>query len=335
MKALKVKKIFAEKTKKKLINVSNYKIKNEGNYVYFPINENIDMGHGEIIEVDEGFFEKRKKPPNLKGYLKENGIELEFSAFEIIGDIAIVEIPEEFKKHEKTIADGIVRVHPQVKTVLKKQGGMEGVLRIRKMKHVLGEEKTETIYKENGCGFKVDVSKMFYSSKLSNERLRIAGTIRNGENILVPFAGYGPFAILFAKMFPKSKVVGIELNKNAVKYFEENIKLNKLKNIEILQGDAREKIEHFENWADRIVMPLPKDAVEYVGPMLRALKNKGVIHLYAFTQKEEPYKKVENQIKLIAKNHGYKVKFIFKRVVRAYSPTIVEVVLDVQCEAIK
>ncbi len=51
-----------------------------------------------------------------------------------------------------------------------------------------------------------------------------------------------------------------------------------------------------KNWADRIVMPLPKDAVDFVKDMMPALKNKGVIHLYAFTSKDEPYKELEQQL---------------------------------------
>ena len=332
MKAIKVHRLNAEKIRRLIHIRKDYKVKNDKDYVYFPVYDNIEVPpECSIINVDETFFDKIEERINLKRYLKNKGINIEKSSFEVIGDIAIIDIPKEYKKYEKDIAKGIMKVHKTVKTVLKKESGMQGILRIIKMRKILGEDKTETTYKENGCVYKVDVANMFYSTRLGNERLRIAKLVKENENVLVPFAGHGPFAVLIGKMHPKTKVVGIELNRDAVEYFKENIRLNRLKNVIVIEGDAKEKAKEYKDWADRIIMPLPKDATHFVKDMLIALKDKGFIHIYAFTPKNDPFTEIENEIRNIAKEVGYKTKVINKKIVRPYSSKIDEVVLDVLC----
>ncbi len=338
MKALKVLKKDAEKARKTLTLKQSYKVRTGTKYVYFPVEDNLisenfgKAGKWQIIKVNKNFFQKRTRTgqKKLKDFLRKNKINIDFSSFEIIGDIAIIEIADKHKKYEKHIARGIMNVHPKIKTVLKKISAMQGIFRVRKVKHVLGERKTKTVYKENGCMFKLDVSKMFYSSKLANERLRIAMLVKKNEKVLVPFAGYGPFAILIAKKCPSSDVIGVELNSDAVKCFMENIKLNKLKNITVLHDDAG-KIK-FKQKFNRIVMPLPKNSVKYIKHMIPMLKSKGLVHVYIFTSKHEPYKTTERTIKSIAKSCRCKAKFKTKKIVRPYSPDIVEIVLDTEFE---
>src|SRR5262249_55187053 len=154
-------------------------------------------------------------------------------------------------------------VHKNLRTVLKKLGPMEGEYRVRRVKPIAGEERTETIYKENGVLMKLDVSKVYFSVRLSSERKRIAELVMPNERVRVLFAGVGPFALAIAKRRPEAEVVAVEINPEAVRYMRENIALNKIRNMEALESDARSlDLRALGRKFDRVVMPLPKSAHE-------------------------------------------------------------------------
>ena len=62
--------------------------------------------------------------------------------------------------------------------------------------NILYGNETETIHKENGCLFKLDLSKVMWSKGNNNERLRIAKLVEDNEVVLDMFAGIGYFQFL-------------------------------------------------------------------------------------------------------------------------------------------
>ena len=127
----------------------------------------------------------------LKGKISDEEMKLVRKSFEIIGDIVIIEIPEEIIHLKNLIVNAILKKHKHVKTILRKVGEVNGVFRVAKYEIIYGSE-TETIAKEFGCKFLVDPTKVYYTVKLSGERERIAKQVREGEKVLVMFAGVGP-----------------------------------------------------------------------------------------------------------------------------------------------
>ena len=97
-------------------------------------------------------------------------------------------------------------------------------MKIRKVL-IAGNNKTETEYKENNCRFIVDVEKAFFSPRLSTERERISNLINDNETVVNMFGGIGMFSILAAKK-KSCTVYNIDINPNASKLCEENIRLN-------------------------------------------------------------------------------------------------------------
>ena len=85
----------------------------------------------------------------LKDYLSEDDIKSLNKGFDIIGDIAITDIPKELKKKESIIAESILIQHKNVKVVTKKMSKVSGIERVRKVKVIAGEKRTETLHKEN------------------------------------------------------------------------------------------------------------------------------------------------------------------------------------------
>lgn len=251
-------------------------------------------------------------------------------SFDIVGSIAIVEIPGGLGRYQRAVARAIMEVHKPIRTVLKKTSAMSGKYRVRRLQHIGGERTTETIYRESGVQMKMDVAKVYFSVRLSNERLRIAGQVKAGENVLVFFAGVGPFALVIAKQHQDAQVVGIDINPIAARYFKENIVLNKLKNCTAVQGDVHRVAKKYSRWADRIIMPLPHTASEFLDEAFGCAQKGAVVHYYQFGDSEKPFEEARANIRKAARRNGRRVKILQEKVVRPYAARIVQVALDIR-----
>ncbi len=169
------------------------------------------------------------------------------TAYDAIGDIAILEIDEGLRKKEKFIAESLLKCQKNIRTVLRKDSAHEGDFRTQKLKYLAGENKKETVHTESKARLKLDVEKVYFSPRMSNERLRIAGQVKDGENILVMFSGCAPYPVVIAKNTEAKMMTGIELNPVGHRYAVENVKLNKLNNVFLFKGDAREVVDRLCN----------------------------------------------------------------------------------------
>jgi len=106
----------------------------------------------------------------LAGSLTESEIATLSSAFDVIGDIAIIRVPEELVAKELLIANEILLGMKNVRTVLKQTSAVLGEFRTRELVHIGGEEKYVTLHKENGCFFRVDVRSVYFSPRERGSR---------------------------------------------------------------------------------------------------------------------------------------------------------------------
>ncbi len=333
MKFLKIPRKLAEKIRLELVEgglfSTGYEIFEEGGFIFIPV-----KGEWKDFEVVER--EAKKQPTRylklrsvLSDFLNRRGMEQVVTSFDIIGDIIIIEVPPELEPKEKKIGEALLTVHKNVKTVLRKRGPMKGTYRVRKLRHVAGEKKTETLYKEHGCIMRLDVSKVYFSVRLSHERKRIAGLVKDKEKILALFAGVGPFPLVISKSHPDAEIVAVEINPAAVEYMRENVKLNKAANIKVEEGDAREVvIKKYRNFADRVLMPLPKMAESFLDTAFAGAKDGATIHFYTFAGTREPFKEAEAKARHAAEASNVKIEVLSQRIARPYSPGVVQVVLD-------
>lgn len=165
-----------------------------------------------------------------------------------------------------------------------KKSAVEGVTRTRKLELIAGEDIYETIHKEHGVRLKLDVKKVYFSPRLATERKRLAKQVKDGEIILDMFAGIGPFPILIAKEH-EVDIYATDINKEAIKYMENNIEINKLKGkIRPILGDvnkiAEEKFIKENIRFDRIIMNLPGTAKDFLELAMTLVNNEGIIHYY-------------------------------------------------------
>jgi len=259
-----------------------------------------------------------------------------YKSYDIVGDIAIIRVPEPLKQHNTFIAEAIMQINKSVKTVLYQVTPVSDNLRLRKLEWIAGERKTETLHREYGCLFKVDLAKCYFSPRLSFERMRIARLVQTCEVVINMFAGVGCYSIIIAKHSEAEKVYSIDINPVAVKYIEENAKLNKIEDRVVpVKGDAKVVIEEkFQNTADRVLMPLPEKAYEYLDYAVFALKpTGGYIHYYDFehaTENENPMEKVKAKLSEKLERLGLDFEISFSRIVRTTGSRWYQVVVDLE-----
>lgn len=281
------------------------------------------------------FPSRNAKPRSLKEALHGRLKKAEFAelsrAFDAVGNIAVIEVPKGLVKKEKEIAEALMLVNPQVKTVLKKTTARSGEFRVQGLKVIGGEKNFRAHYAEHGCKFEVDLDKVFFTPRLGTERGRIAKLIKPGEIVSVLFAGAGPYAIVFAKHAKPEKVFAVELNPAAVENMKENIRLNHVQNLVVpIEGDVRKIAPTLLlGTSDRVVMPLPKNAGDFLGEALACLKRRGgVVHFYHFGEAKDPFAEAVALAKKACKTAGRKCRILRKAKCRSYSPDTVQVVVD-------
>lgn len=267
-----------------------------------------------------------KLPPHLLASLPR--------ALDFVGEIAIIELQKEVVQFKDLIGEAILKSNKNVRTVLAKAGAVEGAYRLRDFTVIAGEPKTATIHKEHGCQYYVDLSKAYFSPRLSYEHKRIASLAREGEIIVDLFAGVGPFAILIAKTHLNVKVYAIDVNPDAVEYLKRNVRLNRVEGkVHPILGDARQIVnEKLSGVADRVIMNLPEKASEFIDVACTAIKpNGGVVHFYSFVSSPDSLESVERFLREAVEEHGRKVvKVLFSRFVRETAPYEWQAVVDAE-----
>ena len=210
----------------------------------------------------------------------------------------------------------------KVKTVMKVDH-IHGTKREPVIKLLYGED-TETINKENGCLFKLDLKKVMWSKGNNNERIRIAKLVEDNETVIDMFAGIGYFSIPIGVHSNAKQVYSIEINPNSFHYLKENIKLNKINNIIPLLGDCMDITPEYS--ADRIIMGYVKTTHHYLKTAIDSLNKGGVIHYHETVPEKLMDTRPINRIKEVAGDRS--VEFLKLNKVKKYSPGVFHVVCD-------
>jgi len=284
--------------------------------------------------MEEPKLRKRLKKL-LSGVLPSNELIHVCNSYDVVGDIAILPLADISQRHSRVIAEAIMSIHKNVETVLVQTGPIHGDFRLRRLEYVAVYDKTATVHKESGCTFHVDVEKCYFSPRLFYERKRIAELVKNGEIVVNMFAGVGGFSIVIAKHSNIKIVYSIDVNPVAVQFLRENVRVNRVygKVVPIL-GDAKEIIKkRLNNIANRVLMPLPEKAFEYLPYALLSLKKTGGwIHYYDFehaNKNENPVEKTARKVTDKLEGLGVDFQVSFGRVVRTTGPNWYQVVLDI------
>ena len=253
------------------------------------------------------------------------------SAFDQIGHIIIIRIPDSLISKKKLIGETLLEQVKSAKSIFYQSSSVDGEFRTRDLEILAGDDKTETEYKESGCRFFVDVRNVFFSPRLSSERTRIAEFVNNDEVIVNMFGGVGIFSIIAAKM-KRCTVFNIDINPLAAKLCKKNIAINKLVgNVISIEGDASQVINsQLENKSDRTLMLLPEKSDEFLDSAILSTKSGGVIHYYSHIhadKKSDAAKLSEQHYMQIT---PVKSTILGSKIVRPVGPRFYQTVVDVK-----
>ena len=301
----------------------DYRIKAEADYGYIPIKEDID-GY-EIVDAE--LEELNTRPHNFSELLEDELSDEEIddlkTSFDTIGDIVILEIPDNLISKKNIIGKATLDFTKR-RSIYMKKSAVHGTIRIRDLELIAGEDNPITIHKEHGARLKLNVKEVYFSPRLATERKRVSDSVCDGENILDMFCGIGPFPIVIAKN-NNVNITGIDINENAIKYFKENIKLNKVKNIDAILGDSREISTSFKTKFDRIIMNLPGLAYDFLDVAMNLIEDGGIINYYEFS---DGYEQGTKRLIDVALKENKKVEIINTRKVKSTSPGEWHVAID-------
>ena len=332
--AVKVRLKDAERVRKilqrKRVYNPDFLVKKEKDFVYFPVQKKVkgfvvvkvDLKPRNVVARPEELLAKVLSPKELM-FLPR--------AYDVVGDILILELPGELKRKEKVIAEAYLKAHPSVKTVVRKSEIHGGVYRTRRVSVLAGKRKKETIYKESGLRFKVHLEKMYFSSRLVGERLRIARKVKKGEEVLVMFSGAAPYCCVIARHGKAKMVYGVEINPAAHEYAKGNIELNKLENrIKLFKGDVGKVLPRLKRRFDRIVMPLPKTGEKFLPLALKYVKKGGVIHYYNFLEEVKIKTEGVGRVKDICRKEKKRCRIMRSVKAGQHAPYVWRVCFDIK-----
>ncbi|ODR81285.1 tRNA (guanine-N1)-methyltransferase [Haladaptatus sp. W1] len=246
-------------------------------------------------------------------------------SYERLGEIVLID--EDDPELATEVADAVVTSALPVETVLNRASKVKGETRVRDW-DVLAGNGTETVHREYGCEFLLDVARVYFSPRLATERHRVAEQVKPDERAFDMFAGVGPFVIPFAKR--GATVVGADVNDVAIDYLNENARRNGVEDrVTAICGDVRETATEYENWADRLVMNLPHSADEFLDTAVSLAGDECVIHYYDIQHEDDPFGPGEAAIRAAAEPE-YDVSVETQQTVRSYAPHELNVCLDVR-----
>ncbi|ASI99133.1 tRNA (guanine(37)-N1)/4-demethylwyosine(37)-methyltransferase Taw22 [Thermococcus celer] len=334
MPAIRVEKREAEGVKRRLKKLGLYdgkrRPRREGDFVLLPVIDDPrieGLGH-EVLPVELPLRPERQIYKNLEDVLRGRLSEEELGylrRYDVIGDIAVIQIPQELEHRVEEVVWGLRKVHPFLKVVAKK-GFHEGAFRIRDYSIIWGEKRLKTVHRENGVEIKVDLGKAFFNPRMKGERYRLAKLVQDGERILIPFAGVLPYALVIAR-YKKVEITAVELNRDAYELGLENIELNSKRlrgKIEFIHGDAFEVLPELPSY-DRVVSPTPRGVDALSLTLSRAER---WLHYYDFVHEaklESFRERILGECRKLGRNCGVKVKRVSD-----FKPHVFKVCADVR-----
>ncbi len=305
---------------------SDLRVKRFGAELLIPLKESCDMIKaldGVPHNVCRDFFEERVIRKTFKDFLRDKlpkeVLKKIPSSIDLVGDIAVIKLPDEALPYANLVGEALVKVAKNVKAVYA-SGPVAGEFRVRELKHIYGLRKSKTVMREYGIKIVVDVLRAYVNPSLSEEHRRVALMVRDGEVVGDIFCGVGPFTLHILSVRGGVKVFAVDKNPEAIKCLIESLRLNEGRikgSVTSVVGDAGVFSDAVrDEFFSRVIMNLPLRAHEYLPKYVRTLRVGGVMHVYAVASVgDEAISKV-----LSAVPKGYRMQAISVGRVIDYAP---------------
>lgn len=160
--------------------------------------------------------------------LLPKGVEIP-GGYEAVGHVAHLNLNPLQMPYKYLIGRILTDKVPAITTVVTKIGHIEATFRFYKLECIAGEPNYETIVVEDKVRFKVDISKVYWCTKLSTERSRLIHEFFKPNQVLCDmFCGVGPLSVKAAVKVPGLKVLSNDLNPEGIEFLKKNIQMNKV-----------------------------------------------------------------------------------------------------------
>ncbi|MEB3851175.1 MAG: 50S ribosomal protein L11 methyltransferase [Desulfurococcales archaeon] len=223
----------------------------------------------------------------------------------------------------------ILRRHPRVRGVYLKRG-TRGEFRVARLELLAGERVGETVYREYGLEFVVDVERVYVNPSLAGEHRRVAELAGEGEWLLDMFSGFGAFAIHAASLHNLT-AVSVDINPHATRLAALNAWRNRRRlrgRVVVVNADAAMLPELLQARFDRLVMNHPTASLDYLQAACRLLAPQGGwLHLYIL---EEDWRTAWSKARAALVSAGCGAALGGWRSVIEYSPRLSVYALDIE-----
>jgi tRNA wybutosine-synthesizing protein 2 len=339
MKALLIEKNQVEIIRKQLLESGHLdtgrKLIRRGDQLEVPVKDTAIPGLHQFTVIDQDPMEFYESEPGLRelmrSHLDEERLKRLPGGWQMIGRVIIISLDSVLYSVKTHIGSALLQMYPYCKSVYIDKG-IRGDLRkpdrelIAQRDYVNSPQ--ETVHIENGCKFKLDVTRVMFSKGNLQERIRMS-TLGSGEVVVDMFAGIGYFTIpMVVHSIPK-KIIAIEINPESYYYLVENTRLNNGEDIvEPILGDCANNTPVCV--ADRVIMGYVKHTHHYLANAILALKPSGVLHYHETVPVHLTPERPIRRIRHAAEELGRGIEVLSWHRVKKYSPGVLHVVVDVR-----
>lgn len=209
-------------------------------------------------------------------------------SYQIIGSILHVNLEKEQLNYKNLIGEVLLDKTKNIKTVITKVGIIDTVYRHFETEILAGENSLLTYHYEAGIKFYIDYQRVYWNSKLQDERNTLLKKIKKEETICDPFCGVGPLVVRAAKK--GCKVYCNDLNPVAIECLQKNLKINKIKegNVIYQNKDVEDYLKELSSETKSIshfVYNLPERSLEFLKCLKEFLPG-STVHCYFFCKSD-------------------------------------------------
>ena len=247
------------------------------------------------------------------------------ASWAVVGSVVLVRVTDVPRPEE--VGEALLALVGGVDTVLARSS-IDGPHREPDVTVLAGEGDTETVHREHGTEYALDLSEVMFSPGNQAERTRMGERVQTGERVLDTFAGIGYFTLPIARA--GATVTAVERNPAAFAYLVENVVRNGVADsVETYRADCRDVVDGFAAGTtfDRVVMG-HYDAHGYLADTLAVLAPGGTVHVHATTPEKLLPERPTRRVRRAVDGTGRTVDSMAVRHVKTYSEGVSHVVVD-------
>lgn len=241
------------------------------------------------------------------------------SSWAVIGSIIVARFDR--CPQPEIVGEALLDLHGGAHTVLDVTE-IRGAHREPAVEIIAGVGETETVHREQGTAYGLDLSAVMFAPGNAAERIRMGSVVAPGEAVFDMFAGIGYFTLPMARA--GASVVAAERNPTAFAYLRENVARNRVVDlVDPHLTDCRELTPA----VDRVVMG-HFDAAEYLPTAIAAVRPGGIVHVHTLAPCDDRWREIETALATACSARNRHATVIGRRTVKSQSPGMDHVVVD-------